>query len=562
MNKDHEAFFLKPAVHILLIILCGVAVYSNTFHVPFHFDDQPNISDNPLIQDANLLFYPSQYCSQVVPGSVRYIPCYVFKNRYLGYISFALNYQINGLDVVGYHLVNILIHILNGILVYALVLMTFKVCQPGSLPEEDRKSGRLVGLFSALLFIVHPIQTQAVTYIVQRFASLATLFYLLTIVSYIKWKMFYQELQTITEGQGTQKIPHLVAPFYYFIALVSAVCAMKTKEIAFTLPVVLVLYELFMFRGKLKNRILYLVPFLLTLFIIPLSLLGIDRPIGSLIGEIGDATRVQTTLSRLDYLFTEFRVIVTYIRLLFFPINQNLDYDYPIYHSLFKSEVLLSVFLIGSILALGIYFIRQCGKSSLPVRLISFGIFWFFITLAVESSVIPIIDVIFEHRLYLPSAGASIALTTLVFFIADRVRQQLPYMKKVVIGMLVVITVVLSGVSYARNSIWKDDVTLWSDIVRLSPNKSRPYNNLGVAFNHNGQYNRAARYFYKAIQLNPNNAEAYNNLGNTFYKMGFLDASIRQYQAALFLDPYNEDAQYNLSVVMNIKGALQNDGRK
>jgi protein O-mannosyl-transferase len=562
MNKHIEAFFLKPAVHILLIILCGIAVYSNTFHVPFHFDDPPNISENPLIQDTNLLFHPSQYCSQVVPGSVRYIPCYVFKNRYLGYLSFAFNYQVNGLDVIGYHVVNILIHIFNGILIYALVLMSFKVYQSECLPEEDRKSAHLVGLFSALLFIVHPVQTQAVTYIVQRFASLATLFYLLTIVCYIKWRIAYQTVQqTITETK-TNKFSHFPSLFYYFISLISAVCAMKTKEIAFTLPVVIGVYEFIFFRGKLKNRFLYLIPFFSTILIIPLSLISTDRPIGSLIGEIGEATRVQSNVSRVEYLLTELRVIVTYIRLLFFPVNQNLDYDYPIYNSVLNSEVFLSLLLIVSVITLGIYLLKQYGKNSPRIRLISFGIFWFFITLSVESSIIPIIDVIFEHRLYLPSVGASIALTTLVFFIADRVRLQLPYMKKVVTVILILITVVLSGVSYARNGIWKDDVTLWSDAVRMSPYKSRPYNNLGVAFNKKGQYTRAANYFYKAIQLNPNNAEAYNNLGNIYYKMGYLDSAIHEYQATLFLDPYNEDAQYNLSVVMNIKDALRNDGKK
>ncbi|MBI4690126.1 MAG: hypothetical protein HY754_07655, partial [Nitrospirae bacterium] len=156
----------------------------------------------------------------------------------------------------------------------------------------------------------------------------------------------------------------------YLASLFSAVLAMKTKEIAFTLPIIIVLYE-FMFFNRSRvtshesrvtdhvsritchvswiKRILYLFPFLLTVLVIPLSFIGIDKPAGDMIGEIREASQETGAIPRWSYLFTQFRVIATYVRLLFFPINQNLDYDYPAYHSFFSPNVFLSFMLLLSI---------------------------------------------------------------------------------------------------------------------------------------------------------------------------------------------------------------------
>jgi hypothetical protein len=209
---------------------------------------------------------------------------------------------------------------------------------------------------------------------------------------------------------------------------------MKTKEIAFTLPLAIALYEFLFLRDSIKRRLLYLAPLLLTMLIIPLSILDADRPIGEFIGEAGEAARVESGVSRLDYLLTESRVVVTYIRLLLLPINQNIDYDFPFYNSFFDPKVFLSFLLLVSIVGLGAFLLR-CSRSSEPaLRAVSFGIFWFFITLSVESSLIPIQDVIFEHRLYLPSVGVFLALASGAAIFAERHGK----MRKVVISFLMV----------------------------------------------------------------------------------------------------------------------------
>jgi len=171
-----QGYLPRPLAVLFLLSLLATLIYSNTFSSPFHFDDTPNIVENPQIKDlSNFLGFSG--------------------SRAVGFLSFALNYHFNGLDVFGYHLVNLLIHIANGFLVYSLVLLLFKASASdhGSqqLPTLNSQPGAApwIALVTALLFVSHPIQTQAVTYIVQRFASLVALFYLLTLVCYLKWRL-------------------------------------------------------------------------------------------------------------------------------------------------------------------------------------------------------------------------------------------------------------------------------------------------------------------------------------------------------------------------------------
>jgi hypothetical protein len=194
-----------------------------------------------------------------------------------------------------------------------------------------RGYSQLIALFTALLFACHPLQTQAVTYIWQRVSSLSTMLYVLSLAAYVKWRLKqYNKPVSVPSG-----IFNIKSISLYLISIISAIFAMKTKETAFMLPVMVTLYEFMFFQGKIRKRVLHLIPFLLTMLIIPLTLINIDKPLGDLIRE----TKGFTTLSREAYFFTSFRVIVTYIRLLFLPINQNLDYDYPTYSSFFNIEV-------------------------------------------------------------------------------------------------------------------------------------------------------------------------------------------------------------------------------
>jgi hypothetical protein len=381
--------FGKQVSHLLIIAVLGLLAYSNTFNAPFQWDEEYFIEKNPIVKDLNYFLEPSKAEGLEYYGAL--------KNRYIGYLTFALNYKLHGLDVRGYHLFNISIHLLNAFLVYFLVALTFKThfLENSKLKEH---SG-YIAFFTSLLFVSHPIQTEAVTYIFQRLASLAAFFYLFSMVLYIKWRLgkelshppahfndvgakppkgekdFNSSGLPGTWGRSPHNIKRAGGWVPYILSLLSAVLAMKTKENAFTLPLMITLYEFSFFRGSVKRRILWLIPLLLTMLIIPLTLIGFDKPAGEIIGSVESASRGYAGVSRTDYLFTQFRAIMTYIRLLFLPVNQNIDYDYPLYQSFFVQPVILSFSFLSAVFAFGIYLFHRARGHERAVRLIGFGIF-------------------------------------------------------------------------------------------------------------------------------------------------------------------------------------------
>ncbi|MEW6674426.1 MAG: tetratricopeptide repeat protein, partial [Nitrospirota bacterium] len=387
-----------------------------------------------------------------------------------------------------------------------------------------------ISFASSLIFLTHPIQTQAVTYISQRYTSLATMFYLLSLLLYIKAR---------TENK--------IAP--YILSIISAVAAMKTKEIAFTLPFAIVLFELLFLRAGYKERFKYLIPFGFTLLIIPLSLLNVGQDTGDLMGDIEQASREAKHISRTSYLLTQFNVIVTYIRLLFLPINQNLDYDYPIYHSLFELPVFLSFLFLLLIFAFAVYLLYASRITHHVLRLIAFGIFWFFLTLSVESSIIPIRDVIMEHRLYLPAFGFSILIAT---FLQDIFSD-----RKIKIFLLSAIILVLSTSSYIRNEVWGSGISLWQDTVRKSPDKARPHTNLGVSYLEKGKVDLAFSEFKRAIEIDPRDANTHNNLGAIYESRGELEKAIESYKTALDINPRLAAAYNGMGVIYMRKGQYE-----
>lgn len=542
----------KMVVHIFLVVIVGLIAYSNTFQVPFAFDDTNSIVKNPVITSLDNFLSSSQ--------GYTYNP-----RRVVGYFSFALNYYFGELEVTGYHVVNLAIHIINALLIYALVILTFKTPYMWSLPNHDSPSekgggeGGLIALFSALLFVAHPIQTQAVTYVVQRLTSLATMFYLISVVMYVKGRIMIQNAEVAAEKTGLSTTGPSI--FYFISSVIAAVIAMKTKEIAFTLPIIIILYDFTFFGSSLKKKLLFLLPLLLTLAIVPISLVETGKPLGDLLSDLAEGTKVQTDIPRWDYLMTQLRVITTYIRLLFFPAGQNLDYDYPIYHSLFTPSVFLSFLFLTSIFGLTAYLLYKArAGSTIPYasyyRLIGFGGVWFFFTLSVESSIIPIVDVIFEHRLYLPSVGAFTAITASLFFVKDRLKYKLPQIRTAFLPAFFVLIIVLAGTTYARNIIWRDGITLWNDVVQKSPFKARAYDSRGLSFFEMGQRNNAITDFNKAIALNPNWYEPYINRGFTYSEMGQLEKALEDFDKAITACPRCAQAYNNKGMIYGKAGLL------
>ncbi|MEI6863506.1 MAG: tetratricopeptide repeat protein, partial [Candidatus Omnitrophota bacterium] len=490
LPKDaKKSYFNILAVALLIII--GVAAYSNTFNNPFQFDDKHNIINNPSIKNLSDLravfnFKPTRFVTD---------------------LSFAVNYHFGRLNVLGYHIFNLLIHLCCAAMVWWLVILTLRT--PAF--KDTKISGRsgYIAFFAALIFVSHPVQTQGVTYIIQRAASLGALFYISSLAFYAKSRLLRHKNDKA-----------LIRLSFYALSFITLILAMFSKEMTITLPFAILLYEACFFReeGVDWKRV---IPFFVTLLIIPATM-AVTKSVN--FGEMRLMRELSPGITPSDYLLTQFKVIVTYIWLLFVPVNQNLDYDYPVSRTLFDIPTLSGLILIAIILVIAVKIFRR-------YRLVSFGIFFFFLTLIPESSVIPIQDVIFEHRLYLPMAGYAVFLVSAVYYMFE---------KKGIKPAIIILSI--AGISYStlaynRNFVWKDDLTLWNDTIRKSPHKARPLNNRGVAYCSKGNFDRALSDFNKAIELYPKFADAYNARGSAYKYKGDLERALSDYNKAIELNP-------------------------
>ena len=479
MTSDKK---IKLAVIILYVFL-GFLIYSIVLSEGvFLFDDFEYVVGNPIIQDFS-------YFNLSDP-------------RQVGYMSFALNYAIGGENPTGYHLFNVIIHIINALIVFSLVGVLFDVISPED--SGSKKWHTAAAFLSGLIFLVHPIETQAVSYITQRFTSLCTLFYLLSVLLYLMARVRLEKAR-----------PHNTAYILYALSILNVVLAMKTKEIAFTIPFTIAVFEFLLFKGSAfsKRRYIFLIPYMATLVIIPLSLIGPEwgliRP-GEGIAEVVRKDKLYDLYERppFDYFITQFRVIVTYIGLLFLPVSQKAVYDFKVSHSIFELKVLLSLGLLLLIMGYAVYLWRKAAgadtEDASDYKLVSIGIIWFFITLSIESSIIPIKDIIFEHRVYLPSAGFFASCSVLLLRLVRKIQAGVSDFVK--IGILaLIIGIPLAAGAYIRNEVWTDELKFWDDVVKKSPDKAIGYNNRGNAYGKLGQFELALRDIDRTIASFPKN---------------------------------------------------------
>jgi tetratricopeptide (TPR) repeat protein len=520
----------RPLIHFLLIAVLGMVVYSNTFDVPFHFDDRKFIVDNPFMKDFSYFFDPSGVDTMTERLNLSTEVARLFKNRPVGYLTLWASHRLVGLEVQGYHAVNLAVHIINAILVYLIVLLTFRT----PLLEGSSLKGHshLIALFSGFLFVAHPLQTETVTYIIKRVVLLASMFYLASTAAYI----------------GSRLSKGKVRYGLYALALLFAVLGMKTKENVFTLPVAIGLYEFMFFRDGIKGRLLRLAPLLLTMLIIPLEYIG-QVTGGGLSAVLDSATRYPNAPPRLDYLIAQFSVVVKYMLLLLVPAGQSVDHWHSVYDSFLEPAVLISILFLLSFFGIGLYLYKRSRVGERALRIAAFGIFWFFLTLSVESSVLPIGIVMAEYRVYLPSFG--------IFILASSI----PFMAtgpntRIYLAALALVVIVFSSASYARNRIWHDEFSLWMDVVEKSPVNVRGHNNLGNAYRNRGLHDRAIEHYRIALSLNPDFEEAQYNIGNTYNDQGLVEKAMEHYRKVLSLDPDHAEAHYNLGLVYFNKGML------
>ena len=522
---------------IALIILPIIVVYGVFINNSFQFDDIPRIIKNHNLSNFSSLKaeYPFLHGKRAVVNYTLWL-----NGRLGGFISSKSipdepDLNIENYVVWKFRLLNILLHCANGILVYFLCLKIGVLT--GWLDDNLLRNSASLGV--ALLFTLHPIQTQPVIYIIQRAELLAAFFQFLALLCYLTARV---------KRKLSQIIPLIAGTIIFYVL------GLESKEQAAIFPVVILLFEIFVLKNKKENRLPVFT--ITTAILLILTFIFLHNLSITYKGDTAAGFDIKS-ISRGHYALTNVRVLFTYLRLLIMPINQNLDYDYPLSASFINPPATLIAFIVFlAIILFAILILQKHPRYS-------FCIFFFLVTLAPSSGLVPIVDVIFEHRLYLPSFGfffliALIAEKAYSFFNKRNFRK-VKLIAYIFSGFIIFTCMILT---INRNSVWQTPLTLWQDVVEKSPNKARGYVNLGheqfnlfkqekqrgsVSGKSSKYLNEALQNFEKAIQLDPKQPDAYTNLSLVYYELDRGDEAISVLKQAIKLDNENPERYLKLA---------------
>jgi len=521
-SKSRLSGILSHSAALVLIVCACTGVYWGSFQVPFVFDDLYRIVNNPDIRNFDRFLSWGFFVDQ----------------RPLVDLTFALNYHFGGLDVWDYHLVNLLIHIANSLLIYILTLTILK--RLGSLDARFQVHyPAALALLAALIFSVHPLQTQAVTYIAQRYTSLAAFFYLLSVLFYIWGRIRQTAVRDSTGYYRTFR-----TGFIFFLCFLFAVAAFLSKQNAVSIPLAILLVEFVLFDrswSAWKHKLKWATPFATLFFIFILAGAGLfkgDIALGRLLEDLSALSRETDSAGRFQYLVTQFSVLLVYLRLLAWPSGQSLDYMYPFVEGF--SWISLAGFLtLLGLITLAVYSLRR-------FPLVTLGIFWFLIAISVESSLIPITDALVEHRLYLGIAGFA---WLFLFFLVYIIRKPVVFFP-----VAAVLVLGLSVTAFERNKVWQSNLSLWADVVEKHPHNHRAMFNLGNAQREKGLLEEAERQYIIALDLREDYPQAHYNLGLTYLEQDMPQQALSHFQAAVQSRPGYTQAIVNKAAVLERLG--------
>ncbi len=537
-SHDHADSFKRLGAAFILLFLLVLLIYSNTFKASWHMDDYPNITQNERLHIADLsvdsIF--GTFFASPVPSKRHQI------YRPAACLTFALNWYVGNSDIAGYHLVNIAIHFLTAFLLFLTILCLLKT--PGIVGKLSGSEG-FVALLAAVLWAVHPIQIQAVTYIVQRMAAMAALFYLLGIYCYIR---------------ARQSPSSHARVFFWTACILSYFMALGSKENAAMLPLALILVEMVFFHTPhsppAAKRIFWCAVGSAFFIILTGTLFFMKGDIFAFLKGYG--IRPFTIGQRL---MTEPRVIFFYLSQIFYPLPSQ----YAINHDIILSTSLIKPWTTLPAL-FGLVLITGLGLSQVRKRpLLAFAILFFFLNHLIESTVFPL-ELVFEHRNYLPTLFLFLPIAAAIKMQLDRSRvNRYPLYRGLVIFTLLVI-IGLGVSTFTRNGVWKTEKTLWEDVLQKSPGLAGPYQVLAGHYKKIGDTERALALYEQALSRKsqrPRQSKALtlNNIGNLYADRGEYARAIGFYRSALDAYPGHEKSLHNLTLAFLKSGQMLKAGR-
>jgi protein O-mannosyl-transferase len=508
-----------------LILMAIIIVYSNTFSAGWQFDDLPNIVNNRPLHIDNMM-------PETLWGTFFAKPGHHTLYRPVACLSFAMNWYVGGSNPVGYHLVNIAIHVSNAFLLFVIILQLLTSRNVNRRVGAD--SAGFIALLAAMLWALNPLQTMAVTYIVQRMAELAAFFYLFGVLFYIRLR--------VTGNTGKRVMFTLLCCLAYFLA-------MGSKENAAVFPMGLLLIEAAFFQDLSDANVRRKMAILSSLVFLGIVVIGSMVFLnGSFFLNLTESgSRFHTPLQRL---ITQPRVLLFYLSQLVYPLPGRLSIEHDIFFSpslLQPWTTLPSILLVIGVIAVSILRFHKCP-------LVSFSILFFFVNHAIESSIINL-ELVFEHRNYLPSLFLFLAPAWGIDRLVRSYRQRNRAVYFSMITCIIMIVTTFGFWTYQRNSAWASSKTLWLDAMKKAPGQARPINHLAIdlAWSKNPSLRDlqlALRMFEKSRSLATSRkdleADIAGNIGNILFRLGALDKAIAYQKEALTINPRNPKLRLDL----------------
>lgn len=503
--------WLIPATLLTLTLLA----YANSLHGPFVYDDLPAISRNPTLRPGtswhDVLLPP-------LDGGVS------VSGRPLLNLSFALNARISGSAVWSYHLLNLLIHTAAGLTLYGVLRRTLlRLRGPTPSPEAGASSGRgtafakpefLAGAIAGL-WLLHPLQTESVTYLIQRAESLMGLCYLFTLYAFIR---------SVDESK----------PRWQVASVVACALGMATKEVMITAPVLVLLYDRTFLAGSFRGACLSRPGYYLGLAATWLLLLGLVFNTG---GNRGGSIGAEVGVSAWAYGLTQFPALFRYLALAVWP--HPLVFEYGKFWISDVAVIVPDIALVSALLLGTVYALWRAPRWGFLGA-------WCFIILAPTSLAPGTTQMIVEHRMYLPLAAVLIGCAWLLHRFLPRLSW--------VIGSIVLLG--FGGLTAVRNHDYRSATALWSDTVAKRPHNAVARENLGEALLNEGRLDEAIRSFQSALELTPDDPLLRYNLGCALARVGRFRDAAEHYEAALRVHPADSALHTNLAIALAEMGRL------
>ena len=488
-------------------IAISLALYGFTLNFPFQFDDYTYLVLNPVIKDFQSFGSWSDFSQIVNASRTMGLDPDVSVNyalRPLTYFTFHLNYLFDGLNPWSYRLVNVLIHAANTLLLFFLLA---RLLQKGRTFHANASPWQsFIPIVASLLFLVHPMQTETVTYIAQRFTGLSCFASLMGLLC---------AFEALTASKRSRSV------LLHTVALLSLLLGMFCKENACMAPLYIIVAQMLFLGVPLLDSIRRSWFYLPLLPIVPLAVFAVAHAKHGGNIDLSHALNAVNTSPdpsyALFYALTEPGVIVSYMRLLILPVGQSVDPDFKIVTSLVSMRFLVPSAIITAMIA-SAWQLYKRKPDDHRRALILYGVFWFFLSILPSSSIIPLPDFMAEHRAYLPSIGFFITMATLLDWAGCRLAQCTGAARLRWIGPSVAAAsaMALGITTIRRNEVWRTTESLWSDAILHSPGKARPWANRAVCHYEAGEMDQALNCFKTALHLDPGFGWGYMSLGRLY----------------------------------------------